>query len=70
VSEDGLIEAIEDKICPDRFFAVQWHPEIQFASGDTAAEILFDRFLRACRVSAPDPPVPTFSCTSGLVPVR
>jgi putative glutamine amidotransferase len=50
VSEDGLIEAIEDARDPSRFFAVQWHPEIlvQRADPAVAANILFDRFVAAC----------------------
>ena len=55
LSEDGLIEAVEDTHCPDRFFGVQWHPELQIAGGDTVAEILFDRFLHACRTGAVNP---------------
>jgi putative glutamine amidotransferase len=47
LSEDGLVEAVEDVRHPDRFFAVQWHPELLAA--DNGATSLFDRFLRACR---------------------
>lgn len=55
VSEDGLVEAIEDVRDPSRFFAVQWHPEILCQNAPTgdpslpAAQALFDRFLAACR---------------------
>lgn len=55
LSEDGLIEAIEDLRTPERFFAVQWHPEllatmpgIDEATRD-AARRLFARFVQACR---------------------
>jgi len=50
MSEDGLIEAIEDIQDPSRFFAVQWHPEILVQKSDrtNAAGVLFDRFISAC----------------------
>ncbi|MES2465502.1 MAG: gamma-glutamyl-gamma-aminobutyrate hydrolase family protein [Armatimonadota bacterium] len=55
VSEDGLIEGIEDKNSPDRFFGVQWHPELLVEKSDSAAHILFDRFVHACRVAKANP---------------
>jgi putative glutamine amidotransferase len=54
-SEDGLIEAIEDIRSPERFFGVQWHPELQMTEGDAVAQVLFDRFLQACVTGAGNP---------------
>jgi len=52
IGEDGVVEAIEDVRRPDRFFAVQWHPEL-LAGGDTpaaaASRALFEHFVSACR---------------------
>lgn len=47
ISEDGVIEAIEDKT--KRFFlAVQWHPENMY-SYDILEHKLFDYFISICR---------------------
>lgn len=46
-SEDGLIEAIEDAGQPDRYFAVQWHPERSPDGGEELSLTLFARFVRA-----------------------
>ena len=55
LSEDGLVEAIEDVRHPSRYFAVQWHPEILAQNdptgGGPVARALFDRFLDACRAA-------------------
>ena len=48
-SDDGIIEAIEDKSHPF-FIAVQWHPEYTAEiSGPSRA--LFDAFINACKKS-------------------
>ncbi|MFH1852966.1 MAG: gamma-glutamyl-gamma-aminobutyrate hydrolase family protein [Candidatus Neomarinimicrobiota bacterium] len=39
-SEDGLIEAVEDKYNPRAFIAIQWHPELQPA--DATSHRIFD----------------------------
>jgi putative glutamine amidotransferase len=51
VSEDGLIEAIEDKRDPARFFGVQWHPEILATAGDPTSRALFDGFIETAKRS-------------------
>lgn len=48
-SDDGLIEAIEDEETPERFFAVQWHPERPVDADDPLSIALFARFTAACR---------------------
>ena len=50
VSEDGIIEAVED---PNRGFCigVQWHPERLAYAGDAEAQALFNAFVAACRHS-------------------
>lgn len=45
-ADDGVVEALELREAP-LLFAVQWHPEIDAASG--ARESLFARFLEAAR---------------------
>ncbi len=47
LSEDGLIEAIEDTAAPERFFAVQWHPEYPAQGPDALSVALFARFIQA-----------------------
>ena len=47
-AEDGMIEAVELREDPDRFFlAVQWHPEMM-AGADRQAQGLLDAFVAAC----------------------
>ena len=46
VSEDGLIEAVEDTENPTRFFAVQWHPERSNAPQDEFSKALFSQLIR------------------------
>jgi len=53
ISEDGLVEAIEDKVNPIKYFAVQWHPELLAVAGDKFAQNLFKKFIDACRPSVP-----------------
>jgi putative glutamine amidotransferase len=56
VSDDGLVEAIEDQRSPHRFFGVQWHPELLVGSSEAAASILlFDRFIQACQIARANP---------------
>jgi putative glutamine amidotransferase len=52
ISEDGLTEAIEDKINPKRYYAVQWHPELLAVAGDAAAQKIFSDFVDECRHAA------------------
>jgi putative glutamine amidotransferase len=48
MSHDGLIEAIEDSIYPERYFAVQWHPErAPGMQRDDLSRLLFRRFIAA-----------------------
>ena len=45
---DGVIECVED-IRPDRFaLGVQWHPELDWRSGELSSRI-FERFVQTCR---------------------
>jgi putative glutamine amidotransferase len=52
ISEDGLVEAIEDKENPQSYSAVQWHPELLAAAGNVEAKELFRAFVDACRIAA------------------
>ncbi|MDX1933447.1 MAG: gamma-glutamyl-gamma-aminobutyrate hydrolase family protein [Capsulimonadales bacterium] len=45
-SEDGLIEGIEDVRHPERYFAVQWHPEQWGDRPDGLANALFGVLVR------------------------
>jgi putative glutamine amidotransferase len=55
LSEDGLVEAIEDRCSPHRFFGVQWHPELLVERHDPVAVALFDRFIQACDIARANP---------------
>lgn len=49
LADDGIVEAIEPEITTDRFFlAVQWHPEIFYAT-DKAAANIFKSFIEAAK---------------------
>ncbi len=52
VSEDGLVESIEDSKNPSSYFAVQWHPELLAQAGDPLAQELFNQFVAACSEAA------------------
>jgi putative glutamine amidotransferase len=45
LSEDGLIEAIEDSRNPTRFYAVQWHPERSASGPDAFSHALFAQLV-------------------------
>jgi len=48
-ADDGIVEAIEPALTTDRFFlAVQWHPEIFYAT-DKSAEKIFKAFIEAAK---------------------
>lgn len=46
-SDDGIIEAIEDK--SRKIFGVQWHPERSFENENSVEKRLFENFLEICR---------------------
>ena len=46
-SDDGIIEAVENK--EKKIFAVQWHPELAFRTGDEVERKFFENFIRLCR---------------------
>jgi putative glutamine amidotransferase len=56
ISEDGLVESIEDRDHPNRYLAVQWHPELLAVAGDPVAKNLFKTFVDECRKSRPHQP--------------
>ncbi len=46
-SEDGIIEAIECK--EKKIFAVEWHPEQSYHTGDRIENKFFENFIECCR---------------------
>jgi putative glutamine amidotransferase len=49
-SHDGLVEAIEDATHPERFYAVQWHPErAPEMARDDLSRLLFRRLIEAAQ---------------------
>jgi putative glutamine amidotransferase len=49
-SADGFIEAIEDSQTPERFFAVQWHPERSPHGPDALSVALFQQLVQQARL--------------------